>query len=245
MPEQKAEKERQQTLLEELCGADEALYSVLSSYLYHTPLAAISKEDLDALVTEAEESGDFRLAVDKAIFEGSQNPGQRERYVEVIRSIASKAVHAAERAMEQREREGFADRAASFGKKIEDYRFMSDRAGDVLAVSSKYYSERLLESEESTRREERHERRKQFEGEERAIGEREKDERAARKRARRKLSRRERREARREERTANAAAEDRRKAREEERSKEEEEERRQEELEKAARDERTRERRGD
>jgi hypothetical protein len=236
--------EPQQTLLKELCGADEPLYGLLSWYLYQTPLAAISKKSLDALVEEAEGSGDFRQAFDKAIFEGAQKPGERERYVEVIRRLASKAIHAAEQASEEREKKGLTERAASLRRRIEDYRLMSERAGDVLAVASSFYSEKLVESEEAVKREARHEKRKRFEREDKAIGEREKRERTARRRERRKMSRGERREARKREKTEDAAAQDRREAREERRSEAEREEQRIAKLEKTARDARRDERKG-
>ncbi|MGB2983079.1 MAG: hypothetical protein WBC63_04370 [Candidatus Bipolaricaulia bacterium] len=230
--------------MEELCGADKPLYAVLSTYLYHTPLAAISKKDLDVLIEEAEESGDFRLAIDKAIFEGSQNPGERERYVEVIRNLASRAMRAAEPARDEREKQGLTERASSLGRRIEDYRFMSERTGDMLTVASEYYSERLLESEESVRREARQADRTQSKSEERATGKREEGERAARRRDRRKMGRGERREAKRQAKIEDAAARDRRGAREEKRSEAEEEERRIEETEKTARDARKKERGG-
>lgn len=243
MREQEAE-ERQETLLEELCGADRPLYAVLSSYLYHTPLAAISKKDLDVLIEEAEESGDFRQAIDKAIFEGTQNPGERERYVEVIRNLASRAMHVAEQAKDEREKEGLAERAASLGRRIEDYRFMSERTGDILIVASEYYTERLVESDENARREARQADKRQSESVERAIGKREEGERAARRRESRKMGRGERREAKRQAKIEDAAARDRRRAREEKRSEAEEAERRTDEMEKTAREARKEERRG-
>jgi len=239
---EQADEERQQTLLEELCGADRPLYAVLSMYLYHTPLAAISKKDLDVLIEEAEASGDFRSAIDKAIFEGTQNPGERERYVELIRNLASRAMHVAEQAKDEREKGGLVERAASLGRKIEDYRVMSERTADILTVASEYYSERLLESEESVRRGARQDERRQSESEERAIGEREEGKRAARRRERRKMGRGERREAKRQAKIEDAAARDRRRAREEKRAEAEERERRIDEMEKAARDARKKER---
>ena len=239
------QKERPQTLLEELCGADAPLYSFLRSYLYHNPLTAVSKKDLATLVEEAEESGDFRRALDKAIFEGTQNPDERQRHVEVIRSLAEKAADAAEQAKRALEEEGVTERAASLGRRIEDYRFMRERAGDILAVASVYYGERRLEREQSARREERKEERKQSEREERAIEKREKGERASKRKERRKMSRSERREAKRRERAEDKASEDRRKVREEKRSDAEEEEQRIEESEETARDERRKKRRQD
>ena len=86
-------KEQEPSLLKDLCGSDAQLYDFLRFYLYETPLTAISKKDLDILAEEAEESGNFRVAVDKAIFEGAQNPGERERYIKVIQNLASKTIH--------------------------------------------------------------------------------------------------------------------------------------------------------
>lgn len=241
MREQEAE-ERQESLLEELCEADKPLYAVLSSYLYHTPLAAISKKDLDVLIEEAEKSGDFRQAIDKAIFEGSQNPGERERYIEVIRNLASRAMHVAEQAKDEREKEGLAERAASLGRRIEDYRFMSERTGDILIVASEYYTERLVESDENVKRGARQTDKRQSETVERAIGKREESQRAARRRERRKMGRGERREAKRQAKIEDAAARGRRRAREEKRSEAEEAERGIDEMEEAARDARKKER---
>src|SRR4030066_646150 len=86
--------EKEESLLKELCGNDAKLYHCLSSYMYLHPLEAISKKDLDILTEEAEKSGDFGPAVDKAIFEAAQNPGERERYIKVIQNLASKTMHA-------------------------------------------------------------------------------------------------------------------------------------------------------
>ncbi len=239
------QKERPQTLLEELCGGDAPLYSLLRSYLYHNPLAAVSKKDLAALIEEAEESGDFRRAIDKAIFEGTQNPDERERHIEVVQSLATKAVHAAEQAKRALEEDGVTERAASLGRRIEDYRLMRERAGDILAVASNYYGERLLEREQSARREERQVERKRTEREERAIRKREKGERASKRKERRKMSRTERREAKRRAKAEDEAAEDRRRVREEKRSEAEEEEQRIAESEETARDARQKKRKRD
>ena len=93
--------EKEESLLKELCGDDAKLYDFLSNYLYLNPLAAISKKDLDILTEEAEKSGNFRPAVDKAIFEGAQNPGERERYIKVIQNLASKTIHATKQEKEK------------------------------------------------------------------------------------------------------------------------------------------------
>ena len=104
--------------MKELCGDDTKLYNFLSNYLYLNPLAAISKKDLDILTEEAEKSGNFRPAVDKAIFEAAQNPGEKERYINVIQNLASKTIHTTEQEKEKIEKEGLTVRAASLGRRI-------------------------------------------------------------------------------------------------------------------------------
>src|SRR4030042_6161864 len=112
--------EKEESFLKELCGDDATLYDFLSNYMCEDPLAAISKKDLDVLTEEAEKSGDFRPAVDKAIFEAAQNSGERERYIKVIQNLASKTIHATEQEKEKVEKEGLTDRAADLGRRIEN-----------------------------------------------------------------------------------------------------------------------------
>jgi len=240
--EKKAEKE--ESLLKEVCGDDAKLYDFLSLYLYTNPLAAISKKDLDILTEEAEKSGNFRQAVDKAIFEAAQNPGERERYIKVIQNLASKTIHATGQEKEKVEKEGLTDRAASLGRRIENQKFMSERAEDIINGASKFYNEKLVELGENVRREARGEERGKAEREERRIGELEKDGREARKKERRGMGREEKKEAKRQDKREELAAEERKEARGEERGKTEREERRIEELEKAGREARKKERRG-
>src|SRR4030042_5228328 len=177
--------EKEESLLKELCGDDAKLYGFLSKYMYENPLAAISQKDLDILTEEAEKSGNFRPAVDKAIFEAAQNPGERERYVKVIQNLASKTIHPTEQEKEKVEKEGLTDRAASLGRRIENQKFMNERAEDIINVASKFYNEKLVELGENVRREERREERKEAEREERRTGELEKAGREARKKERR------------------------------------------------------------
>lgn len=177
--------EKEESLLKELCGDDAKLYDVLSNYIYEKPLAAISKKDLDSLTEEAEKNGNFRTAVDKAIFEAAQNPGERERYIKVIQNLASKTIQATEQEKEKVEKEGLTDQAASLGRRIENQSFMSERAEDIISVASKFYNEKLVELGESVRREARAEERKKAEREERRTGKREKANREARKTERR------------------------------------------------------------
>ena len=241
-----AEKEeKEEGLLKGLCGADAKLYGFLSQYLYETPLAAISGKDLDILTEEAEKSGDFRSAVDKAIFEGAQNPGERERYIKAIQDLASKTIHVTEQEKEKVEKEGLTDLAASFGRRVENQKFMSERAEDIIDVASKFYNEKLLELGETMSREERRGGKKEVEREERRIEQLEKAGREARKKERRKMGRQDMRESKKREKREDLVAGERKKARGEKREEVEREERRIEESEKAGREERKRERKGD
>jgi len=234
--------EKEESLLKELCGDDAELYDFLSYCLYENPLAAVSKKDLDILTEEAEESGNFRPAVDKAIFEAAQNPGEREGYIKVIQNLASKTIHATEQEKEKVEKEGLTDQAASLGRRIENQKFMSERAEDIINVASKFYNEKLVELGENVRREARGEERKAAEREERRIGELEKAGRETRKKERKEMGREEKREAEKQDKREELAAEERREARGEERKTAEREERRIEELEKAGRETRKKER---
>ena len=236
--------EREESLLKELCGDDVKLYDFLSNYMYEHPLAAISKKDLDILTEEAEKSGNFRPAVDKAIFEAAQNPGERERYIKVIQNFASKTIPAMEQEKEKVEKEGLTDRAASLGRGIENQKFMSERTEDIIDVASKFYNEKLVELGENVRREERGEERRKAEREELRTGGLEKAGREARKKGRREMGREEKREAKKQDKREELAAEERKEARGEERKEAEREELRTGELEKAGREARKKERRG-
>jgi hypothetical protein len=236
--------EKEESLLKELCGDDAKLYNFLSNYLYLNPLAAISKKDLDILTEEAEKSGNFRPAVDKAIFEAAQNPGERERYIKVIQNLASKTKIATKQEKEKAEKEGLTDQAASLGRRIKNQKFMSERAEEIIDVASKFYNEILVELGENVKRGARGEERRKAEREERRIGELEKTEREARKKERRKMGREEKRRAKKQDKREELAAEERKEARGEERRKAEREERRIGELEKAEREARKKERRG-
>ena len=236
--------EKEESLLKELCGDDAKLYDFLSNYLYLNPLAAISKKDLDILTEEAEKSGNFGPAVDKAIFEAAQNPGERERYIKVIQNLASKTIHATEQEKEKVEKEGLTDRAASLGRRIENEKFMSERAEDIINVASKFYNEKLVELGENVRREARGEERRRAEREEKRKEELEKAGREARKKERRGMGRKEKREAKKQDKREELAGEERKEARGEERKEAEREESKTEELEKAGREARKKERRG-
>ena len=241
---QEKEEEKGEDLLKDLCGDDEKLYNFLTHFMYINPLTAISKKDLDILTEEAEKSGNFRPAVDKAIFEASQNPEERERYIKVIQNLASKTINATEQEKEKAEKEGLTDQAAYLGSGIENQKFMSERAEDVINVASKFYNEKLVEQGENVRREARGEEREKAKREERRIEELEKAGQEKRKKERKAMGRQEKREAKKQEKREALAAEERKEAREEERKKAEREERRIEELEKAGQEKRKKERRG-
>ena len=241
---EKKKEEKEESLLTELCGDDAKLYDFLSNFLYLNPLAAISKKDLDILTEEAEKSGNFGPAVDKAIFEAAQNPGERERYIKVIQNLASKTIHATEQEKEKVEKEGLTDLAASLGRRIEYQKFMSERAEDIINVASKFYNEKLMELGENVRREARGEERRGAEREESRKEELEKAGREVRKNKRRGMGRKEKREAKKQDKREELAAEERKQARREERRGAEREESRKEELEQAGREVRKNKRRG-
>ena len=243
--EKKEDKEdKEKTLLEELCRGDAELYDFLRNYLYFNPLAAISKKDLDILTEEAEKSGEFRPAVDKAIFEAAQNPGERESYIKVIQNLASKAIHATEQKKEKVAKEGLTDRAAKLERGIENQKFMSERSEDIIDVASKFYNEKLAELGENVRREARRENKKEAEREEMRIGDLEKAGREERKKERRGLGREEKREAEKQDKREELAAEEGKEARREKKEEAEREEVRIGDLEEAGREERRKERRG-
>jgi hypothetical protein len=240
----KKEEKEEESLLKELCGDDAKLYYFLSQCLYLNPLAAISEKDLDILTEEAGKNGNFRPAVDKAIFEGTQNPGERERYIKVIQNLALKAIHAMEQEKEKVEKEGLTDRAASLGRRIENHKFMSERTEDIINIASKFYNEQLVELGEEAGREARSKDRQRAENDELRTVELERVRREARKKERGKMGREEKREAEKQDKREELATEERKEARAEERKEAEREERRIGELETAERETRKKERRG-
>ena len=242
--EKKEEKKEEEDLLKELCGDDVKLYYFLSHYLYLNPLTGISEKDLDILTEEAGKSGNFRPALDKAIFEGTKNPGERERYIKVIQNLALKAIHAIEQEKEKVEKEGLTDQAASLGRRIENNKFMSERTEDIINVASKFYNEQLVELGEEAGREARRKERQRAENDEWRTVELERVRREAREKERGKMGREEKREAEKQDKREELVAEERKKARAEERKEVEREESRIGELEKAERETRRKERRG-
>jgi hypothetical protein len=231
--------------LKELCGDDAKLYYFLSRYLYLNPLASISEKDLDILTEEAGKSGNFRPAVDKAIFGGTQNLGEKERYIKVIQNLALKAMHAMEQEKEKVEKEGLTDKAASLGRRIENHKFMSERTEDIINVASKFYNERLVEVGEDAGREARRKERQRAESDEWRTLDLDKMRREAGKKERGKMGREEKREAEKQDKREELASKERKEAIGEKRKEAEVEEGRIVELEKAEREARKKERRGD
>lgn len=211
------EEEKEGSLLKELCGEDAKLYDLLSDSLYIDPLVAISEKDIDVLTEEGEKSGNFRSAMDKAMFEATQNPGERERYTKVIQDLASKTIHATEQVKEKVEKEGLTDRAASLGKIIEHQELIIARTEDILNIASRFYNERLVELEEISRREARSEERGRVITEGVKEEKREVAMREARKQERKNMGREEIKEAKKQDKIEELAAEARREARSEER----------------------------
>jgi len=242
----KEEKEevKEENFLKELCGDDAKLYKFLSHYLYENPLTAISTKDLDSLTEEAEKSGNFSPALDKAIFESTRNPGERERYIKAIQNLASKTIQATEQEKEKAGKAGLTDRVSSLEIRIENHRFLLERTEDVINIASTFYKEKLLELGEEEKREERGKEKKTAESDEWRKGQLEEAEREARKKERKKMGREERREAEKQDKIEELAAEERKEARAEERREAEREEQRIGDMEEAERESRRKERRG-
>jgi hypothetical protein len=237
--------EKEESLLKELCGNDSKLYDFLGYYMYERPLEAISTKDLNTLIEEAEKSGDYRMAVDKAIFEAAQNPGERARYIKVIQDLASKTLPAMKKLQEKAEKEGLTDWATSLGKRVEHQKFMSERTDDIINIASTFYKEKLVEQGENVRREARKAERLETEREEWRTEEIEKAEREARKKERSGLGKEGKREAKKQDKIEELAAQERKEARRDEKIEVEKEEGRTEEIEKAEREARKKERSGD
>jgi hypothetical protein len=213
----KKEQKKEQNLLKDLCGDDGKLYDLLSTSLYMNPLTAISKKDLDIIIEEAEKSGNFSAAVDKAIFEATQNPGERERYTKVIQNLLPKTIHVMEQEKKKAEKEGNTNHAAYLGSKIEKQKFINERAEEVINVASEYYNEMLVGLGEDVKRKAREDERVAEKREEERIEEREKAEREASKAQRKGVGREEKREAKKQDKREELAAKQRKEVREDER----------------------------
>lgn len=241
--EEPVEDKKEENLLKELCGDNGQLYGFLSSHLLVNPLIGLSEKDIDTLTEEAEKSGDFRQAMDKTIFEATQNPEEKERYTKAIQNLASKTVHAIEQEKEKAKKEGLTDRVSSLEKRIEDQKFFSERTEDIISVATEFYNEKLLELGEGQRRVERKKERDMAESAEWRRGEQEKRDREARKKEISMMGKEERREAEEQDKREELTAEERKAARAEEKREAEDEESRISEREKADRETRIEERR--
>jgi hypothetical protein len=240
----KNQDEKRDNLLKELCGDDTRLCGLLSTYLCENPLEAISQKNLEDLMKEGEKSGNFRPAMDKAIFESAQNPGERQRYVKVIRDLASKSIHAAELEKERVAKQGLTSRVTSLGTRIADQEFVSERAEDIVTVASKFYNEKLVELGEAARREARALERRTVEGQGRRAEILEQETRESKARETRAMGGAEKKEAEKQARIEDQAAKSRKDAREVETAKAHTEERKIDDLEKAGREAREKARRG-
>ena len=238
------EQKKEVSLLQELCGDDVKLYACLSNNLYENPLTAISSKDLDGLTEEAEKSGKYGMALDKAIFEAAQTPGQREKYLKIVQNLASKTLHATIQEKEKAETEGLADVAASLERRSEHQQLLIDRTEDIIHVASEYYTEKLVDLEENVSRKTRENERQGAEREERKIEEQEKAEREARKKERKKLGRAEKKAAEKQEKIEAQEAEKRKEARAQDKQEAEGEEKKIGEQEEAGREARKKERGG-
>jgi hypothetical protein len=235
---------QQADILKELCGDDGGLREFLSCNLYENPLVAISEKDLDALIQEAEKSGDYRQALDKAVFEGSQNLKESDKYVAVIRDLGSKTIDAIEKEIERAEKEGLAARAASLAANIESQSFMMERAADILRIASRFYAEKLLAAGEEAGRVARARDRRTAEVEGRRAEIQEQAGRAARHGEIKKMVGEERKEAEKQEKKDELAAMQRKAVREGEKAKAAETEKKIGDLEKSGRETREKERHG-
>jgi hypothetical protein len=167
-----------------------------------------------------------------------------EKYIKVIQNLALKTVHATEQEKEKVEKEGLTDQAASLGRRIENNKFINERAEDIINVASKFYNEKLVELGENLRREARGKARLDAVTEERRTEEQEKAGREARKKERKEMGRKEKMEAKKQDKRDELAGKERKEARGEVRRETEREERRIEEQEKAGREARKKERKG-
>ena len=208
------EEVKEPTLLHTLCGDEPELLSFASGYLCINPLTAISAKSLEILMDEAEKNGDYRPALDKAIFEATQHPEQTASYMTVVRDIATKTITATEKEKAEIEKQGLTDRAAFLQQRIESQKLIQNRTADILNIATSYYQERLLELGEDAKRAERIAERKETEGEESRAEQEKQTQREARKRERKGMGRAERKEAERQDRLEEQAAEARREARE-------------------------------
>ena len=147
--------EKGPSVLQQVCGGDDELYGFTSGYLCVNPLATVSKKTLDELLKEAAENGDYRPPLDKAIFEATQKPKQKQHYEGVIKDIAGKTITATEQQIAKAEQQGLTDRANFLRKRIADQKTLQERVSDVIDTATSYYGERVIELKEEAAKKER------------------------------------------------------------------------------------------
>ena len=208
------EEVKEANLLQTLCGNESELYNFASGHLCVNPMTAISAKSLEVLMDEAAKTGDYRPALDKAVFEAAQHPEQTASYMTVVRDIATKTITTTEKEKTEVEKQGLTDRAAFLQKRIESQKLIQNRTADILNIATRYYQERLLELGEDAKRAERIAERKETEGVELRAEQEKQAQREARKREMKGMGKAERKEAERQDRLEQQAAEARREARE-------------------------------
>jgi len=152
-------------ILERVCGGDKEVYGFTRGYLCMNPLASVSPKPLDELMKEAAESGDYRPPLDKAIFEASQKPEQRQNYEAIVKDIAAKTITSTEQEIAKAEKQGLIDRANFLRKRIEDQKTLQSKTGDIIDTATRYYHERVIELNEDKRKAERIAHLQEIEGE--------------------------------------------------------------------------------
>jgi hypothetical protein len=219
--QEETKEEKEESLLKELCGDDAELFDLLSRSLYLDPVAAIPKTSLESLIEEAEKSikdGNYGEAMpkygdamDKAILEATQNPGERARYIKIAQDLASKTAKVTEKVKEKREKEGLA--SPHLEGRIKRYESMSERIEDVIKIASLFYNEILEELGAKESREARRRERVEAEGKEERKEKEAKESRAAKEKGRKGMGRAERKEAEREDEVEEKKENERREAR--------------------------------
>ena len=219
--------EKYQDLLVALCGNDVEMYRLLTRHLYIDPAVATLKNDLGILTEQAEKSINegnlqeamdrYQLAVDKALFDATQNPGEKDRYVAVIKDLASKTTDVTKKLKEELEKEGLVGYASSLEGRIGDYRFMTERIDDVIKTASLFYNERLEELKAGEMREAKEKERHKAAREEEKQEEKEKEASKERREERKQMGRDERREAKRKDKKEEKREKEKRETRKEER----------------------------
>ena len=236
------EEVKEESLLRQLCGDDVKIYECLTNHLYENPSSAISVKDMDTLIDEADKSGKFGPALDKAIFEASQNPSEKQKYEKIIQSLGLKTAQAAVEEKDTAEKDGLTERVTLLEKRIESQKLLSERTADIIDIAEKFYAERLAVGKADGIRDERNKERNMAERQQMKIVDQDRSKRMARLREIKAMGRKERKKAMKEYKAEEQAAEAAKEARLREREIADKEESRLGEVEQSARDERKKER---